>query len=55
VAGFSLPVVYTVAVEVVKEIDTLTSILTVVSTALIHIWDKFEQIKQQPLSSKLSV
>lgn len=36
-AGFSLPVVYAFAVEVVMQVDTLASVLTGVSTALIHI------------------
>lgn len=37
VAGLSLPVVHTVAVEVVEQIHTLASVLTGVPVALIHI------------------
>lgn len=38
-AGFSLPVVHTVAVEVVQQVDTVASVLTRVPAALIHIWN----------------
>lgn len=36
-AGLSFPVVYTVAVEVIKQIDTLASILTGVPAALVYV------------------
>lgn len=42
-AGLSLPVVDTVAVEVVQQIDALASVLTRVSVALVHIWKKIKQ------------
>lgn len=43
VAGLSLPVVDTVAVEVVQQVDALASVLTRVSVALVHIWKKIQQ------------
>lgn len=36
-AGLSLPVVDTVAVEVVEQVDTLASVLTWIPAALVHI------------------
>lgn len=42
-AGLSFPVVYTVAVEVIKQIDTLASILTGVPAALVYVWKRVRQ------------
>lgn len=39
VAGFSFPVVHTVAVEVVEQVDAPASVLTGVPVALVHIWN----------------
>lgn len=45
VAGLSLPVVHTVAVEVIQQVDTLASVLTGVSVAFVHIWSNSRSVK----------